>query len=60
MESTTRFLILSGEGSHSTEHQFVMELDNLEQAEKEYKKLKQGEYIDTWLYIYEAKMIKYS
>lgn len=55
-----KFLILSGEGSHLTEYQFAMELDNLEEAEKEYKKLKQGEYKDTWLYIYEGKMIKYS
>lgn len=60
MESETKFLILSGAGSHLTEYQFAMELDSLEEAEKEYKKLKQGEYKDTWLYIYEAKMTKYS
>ena len=60
MESETKFLILSGEGSHLTEYQFAMGLDSLEEAEKEYRKLKQGEYKDTWLYIYEAIMIKCS
>lgn len=58
MKEEITYLILSGEGSHLTEHHFVMELGTLEDAEAEFEKLKKNEYKDTWLYIYEGKMIK--
>ena len=48
------FLILSGEGGHQTEHQFVMELNTLEEAHEHFDELKKGEFDGTYLYIYEA------
>jgi hypothetical protein len=55
---STRFLILSGEGGYQTEHQFVMELNTLEEANEEFDKLKKGEFDGTYLYIYEAKKLR--
>jgi hypothetical protein len=55
---STRFLILSGEGGHQTENQFVMELNTLEEANEEFDKLKKGEFDGTYLYIYEAKKLR--
>ena len=54
----TRYLILSGEGGHQNEHQFLMELNTLEEANKEFDKLKKCEFDGTYLYIYEAKEIR--
>ncbi|HET8861376.1 hypothetical protein [Marivirga sp.] len=55
---STRFLILSGEGGHQTEHQFVMELNTLEEANVYFDKLKKGEFDGTYLFIYEAKKLR--
>ena len=60
MKEEIKYLILSGEGSHLTEHHFVMELETLEEAEVKFEKLKKNEYKNTWLYIYEGKMIKWA
>jgi len=57
-DGNTRYLILSGEGGHQTEHQFVMELNTLEEANKEFDELKESEFDSTYLYIYEAKKIR--
>ena len=55
---STRFLILSGEGGHQTEHQFVMELNTLEEANEHFDEFKKGEFDGTYLYIYEAKKLR--
>ena len=55
---STHFLILSGEGNHQTEHQFVMELNTLEEANEHFDKLKKGEFDSTYLFIYEAKKLR--
>lgn len=57
-DTSTRYLILSGEGGHESENQFVMELDTLEEANQEFEKFKSGEFDGTQLYIYEAKKIR--
>jgi len=55
---STRYLILSGEGGSQTEHQFLMELDTLEEANEQFDKLKKSEFDGTYLYIYEAKKLR--
>jgi uncharacterized membrane-anchored protein YitT (DUF2179 family) len=55
---STRYLILSGEGGYETQHQFVMELDSLKEANTQFSALKSSVYKDTYLYIYEAKKIR--
>jgi hypothetical protein len=55
---STRYLILSGEGCSQTEHQFVMELDTLEEANKQFDELKKNAFYRTYLYIYEAKKLR--
>lgn len=57
-DSDTRYLILSGEGTHDTEHQFVMGLSSLKQANIEFDELKKTHYKNTYLYIYEAKLLR--
>jgi hypothetical protein len=52
------FLILSGEGSSSTEFQFCMELDTLEKANKHFNSFKEGIFKDTYLFIYKAEKIR--
>lgn len=55
---STRYLILSGEGGSQTEHQFVMELDTLEEANEQFDELKKNEFDGTYLYIYVAKKLR--
>jgi len=50
----SKYLILSGEGRHDTEHQFIMECTDLEDATINLNDLKEGEYENTTLYIYKA------
>jgi hypothetical protein len=52
------YLILSGEGNHETEHQFVMSCDTLNEAEKEFESLKKTTYSTTYLFIYKAVKLK--
>jgi uncharacterized membrane-anchored protein YitT (DUF2179 family) len=57
-EEASKYLILSGEGDYKTENQFCMELNTLDVANEHFDNLKKGEYKDTYLYIYEAKLIR--
>jgi hypothetical protein len=50
----SKYLILSGEGGHDTEHQFIMECTDLEDATINLNNLKEGTYENTTLYIYKA------
>jgi len=53
-----KYLILSGEGGFRTEHSFLMECDTLEEAEEQFRQFKEGDYRDTYLFIYKAIKIK--
>jgi aspartate carbamoyltransferase catalytic subunit len=53
-----KYLILSGEGNHETEYQFLMECSTLEDADNYFEKFKSGRYANTTLYIYHAKLIR--
>ena len=52
------YLILSGEGSYDTEHQFVMGCHTLEEANTEFDNFKNGTYKETELYIYHGTKIR--
>ena len=52
------YLILSGEGSYETEHQFVMGCHTLEEANTEFDNFKNGTYKDTELSIYHGTKIR--
>jgi len=53
-----KYLILSGEGNYETEHQFCMEVDNLEDANEYFDDFKKNTYKEINLYIYKGKMIR--
>jgi len=52
------YLILSGEGNIDTEHQFCMECETLEEANKCFDNFKRVEFAETYLYIYEAVKVR--
>ena len=52
------YLILSGEGSFDTEHQFCAEFDDIDKCNAFFERLKSGEFKDTYLYIYEAVKLR--
>lgn len=56
----TVFLILSGEGNIETEHQFCAEFKDIDRCNEFYDNLKENEFKETCLYIYEAKLIRES
>jgi len=53
-----KFLILSGEGSSDTENQFVMECSSVDDANENFDTFKKGEFKNTNLYIFEAKLLR--
>lgn len=55
---STSYLILSGEGNTDTEHQFCMECKALKEADHYFDNFKRGKFIETNLFIYEAKKIR--
>lgn len=56
-EGDRKFLILSGEGSWETENQFVMECSTRDEAIEQFNTFKNGTYKDTYLVVYEGKLI---
>lgn len=59
MEDTkTTYLILSGEGDWKTENRFVLQTDDLEEAEKEFERFKCHEYQDTDLLLFKAEILR--
>ena len=49
-----KYLILSGEGNIDTENLFCAEFDDLAKCKEFFDRLKQDEFKETCLYIYEA------
>ena len=56
-EGDKKFLILSGEGGWETENQFVMECPTRDEAIEQFNTFKNGTYKDTYLMVYEGKLI---
>jgi hypothetical protein len=52
------YLILSGEGSYDTEHQFVVGCHTLDEANTEFDNFKNGTYKETELSIYHGTKIR--